>query len=112
MSNPLTWIGEALGILDKTADIVSKAVTDKDKANEIIGNLAKVKITVGYIEELRTKTVPWMDGIHKMGRQILNVLLLIVWGIAIANDHTFNQYDALILGGGNFAYQIIKGKGK
>jgi len=110
--NPLDWIGKLFGLADKTADIVKEAVTDKDKANEIIGNIEQIKVGSSYLAELATKTIPWIDGIHKMGRQILNVFVLIVWLVGILNDHTFTQYDMLILGGGNFAYQIIKGKGK
>ena len=112
MSNPLTWIGEVLGIIDKTTDIVAKAVTDKDKANEIIGNLEQIKIGSSYLAELATKTIPWIDGVHKMGRQIINILTIITVVILIGMGHEITQWDAMLLGGGNLAYQIIKGKGK
>jgi len=64
-----------------------------------------------YIEELRTKTVPMVDAIHKLGRQGLNLATIIVWCVAAGLGHVFNQYDLLILSVGNAAYQVIKGKG-
>ena len=110
--NPIEWIGKLFSTADKAMDIAKEAVTDKDKANELIAHLEELKTTTMYIAELETKTVPWIDGLHKMGRQILNVLVLIFWLVGILKGHTFTQYDMLILGGGNVAYQLIKGKGK
>ena len=109
---PLDWIKNVFGLLDKTADIVKEAVTDVDKANEIIGNIEQIKVGSSYLAELATKTIPWIDGLHKMGRQIINVITIIVVVVLVAIDHEITQYDVMLLGGGNFAYQIIKGKGK
>jgi hypothetical protein len=47
-----------------------------------------------------------------MGRQIINVITIIVVVILIGMGHEITQWDVMLLGGGNFAYQIIKGKGK
>lgn len=110
--NPLNWLSNLFGLADKSLDIVKETVTDKDKANELIANLEELKVTAMYMAELQTKTVPWIDGVHKMGRQILNVLIVMVWLIGMFKGHTFTQYDLLILGAGNAAYQLIKGKGK
>jgi hypothetical protein len=58
-----------------TTDIIKEAVTDKDKQNEIIGNLEELKRQFEqalYLKELDTKTVPWVDALHKMGRQCEN----------------------------------------
>lgn len=110
--NPLDWIGQLFGLADKTADIVKEAVTDKDKANEIIGNIEQMKVGASYIAELNTKTIPWIDGLHKMGRQILNVVTIIAVVILIMKGHEITQWDALLLGSGNVAYQLIKGSGK
>ena len=108
--NPLEWIGSLFSSVDKALDIGKEAVVDKDKQNELIAHLEEIRTSILYITELQTKTVPWLDGLHKMGRQILNlvsivaVLVLIYWG------HELTQWDVLILGGGNVAYQLIKGK--
>ena len=109
--NPLTWIGEMLGVVDKGMDIAKEAVTDKDKQNELIANLEELKTTVLYVSELQTKTVPWMDGVHKMGRQILNLISILAVLILVGMGHELTQWDVLVLGGGNVAYQLIKGAG-
>jgi len=114
--NPLTWIGEALGIVDKGLDIAKEAVTDKDKQNELIANLVEVKLRLeygeAYSQELSIKTIPWIDGLHKMGRQIINVLTIIIVALLILCGETITPEVALLLGGGNVAYQLIKGKGQ
>lgn len=65
-----------------------------------------------YRKELDTKTVPWVDALHKMGRQISNWAMMFIWILAISMDHTFSQWDLLVLAGGNGIYQLVKGKGK
>ena len=64
-----------------------------------------------YIEELRTKTIPWVDAIHKLGRQLLNLFNLIAVVVLMLNGKSITPEVALLLGGPNVAYQIIKGKG-
>ena len=114
--NPLTWIGEALGIVDKGMDIAKEAVTDKDKQNELIANLVEIKLRLehgeSYLAELGTKTIPWVDGLHKMGRQIINVLTIVAVVLLMLLGKTITPEVAILLGGGNVAYQLIKGKGK
>ncbi len=56
---------------NKVADIVSEVVEDKDARNRLNAELETLKQQV-YIAELNTKTLPWIDGIHKMGRQLLS----------------------------------------
>jgi len=54
-------------------DIVSEVVEDKDKANEINKKLMMAAEKT-YLKELGTKTIPWVDALHKMGRQITGYL--------------------------------------
>tara|TARA_R110000803_G_scaffold79075_1_gene144515 strand:+ start:407 stop:724 length:318 start_codon:yes stop_codon:yes gene_type:complete len=54
-------------------DLVSEVVEDKDKANEINKRLMEVAENT-YMTELGTKTIPWVDALHKMGRQITSYL--------------------------------------
>jgi len=98
-------------LIEGTTDIIKEVVVDKDKQNELIGNLNKIKQTV-YMTELQTKTIPWVDALHKMGRQILNFCNILAVVIFILCDITIDQNVALLLGGPNIAYQLIKGKGK
>lgn len=54
-------------------NLVSEVVEDKDKANEINKKLMETAENT-FIVELGTKTVPWVDALHKMGRQITGYL--------------------------------------
>lgn len=101
----------AIPLIGKAVDIIDQVVEDKDKKNEILAALGQAKEAT-YALELRTKTVPWIDGLHKMGRQILNLLTLIAVVVLIALGHEITQWDVLLLGGSNTAYQIIKGRGR
>ena len=65
----MSWFG----IFDKTIDLASEAIEDIDKLNEIKGNIEMMK-QERYLAELNTKTIPLVDAIHKMGRQITGYL--------------------------------------
>jgi hypothetical protein len=102
-------------LFTRTADIVEKAVVDKDLQNEIIGNLEEIGRQINYqltIKELETQTIPWVDALHKMGRQLLNYFTLITVLVLLLCGVEITPTVALILGGPNAAYQIVKGKGK
>ena len=101
----MSWFG----LFDKTADLISEAIEDKDKLNEIRGNLAKLK-QENYALELQTKTIPWLDGLHKMSRTIGSWL-----GYGLAFYMVRTGFDpmavmaALAPGG---VYNFVKGKGR
>ena len=98
-----------------TADIIKEAVTDKDAQNAILENLESIKLIIGkeiYIKELETKTIPWIDGLHKLGRQLLNLATILVVAGLLLLDKEITPTVALILGGGNVTYQWVKGRGK
>jgi len=98
-------------VLDNTTDIVKEVVVDKDARNKIIGNITLVKEQV-YLAELSTRTIPWVDALHKMGRQILAALSI---GAAVylkTHGYELDMQTLLLLGAPNIAYQMIKGKGK
>jgi len=104
-----------LGIFNKTADIVKETVLDKDAQNKILENLELTKLTIEnrlLQIELSTKTIPWVDALHKMGRQITNYLMLLFGFILVMLDKDLSGPAGMIMGGGNLAYQVIKGKGK
>lgn len=102
-------------LFDDAADIAKEAITDKDKLNELLGMLEGGKQKINhelYLKELETKTLPWVDAFHKMGRQLLNYFTITAVVVLLLFDVEVTPTVALILGGGNTAYQIIKGKGK
>lgn len=57
------------------------------------------------------KTIPWVDALHKMGRQIINVLTLVIVFVLLMSNKEITPTVAAVLSGGNIAYQLIKGKG-
>jgi hypothetical protein len=102
----MSWFG----LFDKTTDLISEAIEDKDKLNTIKGKLGELKEQV-YMKELDTKTVPWVDALHKMGRQIGNYLSYALCAYMIHKGIT----DPIALGacfapGG--IYAAFKNKGK
>ena len=115
MSDLLKSIPFIGGLFDKTLDMAKEAVTDKDKQNALIGSLEDLRQNVGreiYMLELQTKTIPWVDALHKMGRQIINLATIVAVTILLLKDIDITGPAALVLGGGNVAYQVIKGQGK
>ena len=58
---------------NKVMDLADQAIEDKDKVNEIKKALS-LAAEKTWIAELNTKTVPWVDALHKMGRQITSYL--------------------------------------
>ena len=105
--NPLQW----LGIIDKGVDIIDKAVVDKDKQIELQEIFRQLKEQT-YQLELNTKTVPWVDALHKMGRQILSLLSLVVPAVLLYTNPDINPaaLAAALTPGG--IYNFVKGKGQ
>lgn len=64
------------------------------------------------LEELKQKTIPWVDALHKMGRQIMNYAVVVYCIVSALAHHTITQEEVILIGGPNIAYQLIKGKGK
>ena len=101
----MSWFG----LFDKTVDLVSEAIEDPDKLNQIKGNIERLK-QERYTLELQTKTVPWVDALHKMGRQITGYV-----GYGLAFYMVSQGYDpiaamAAVAPGG--IYAAFKNKGK
>ena len=111
------WL-ESIPIIGKlfsdTTDIIKEVVVDKDKQNAILENLEVIKLAMDkelYLAELKTTTVPWVDALHKLARSILNVVVVIAVVTLMLMGKTITPEVALLLGGGNVAYQLIKGIG-
>lgn len=110
--------------LDKSIDIVDKLVEDKDLRNELRAELQRAEMDLRklaeqtYIAELQVKTIPWIDATHKMGRQILSLLNLIIPPITVIilayMDIPLTEKHMVVLGVGSaatVAYNTVKGKG-
>ena len=90
--------------VNKGLDIVDQWVEDKDKAKEL-----KAQI---YIEELRCKTIPIVDALHKMGRQITVYLQLYFYFYCSQNGIEITQELVTGVSGGAAIYAMMKGRGK
>ena len=100
-----------LGIIEKAQDLASEYIEDKDKANELRAHLAEIKEQV-YVTELNTKTVPWVDALHKMGRQILSVLNLVVPSVLLYVQPEIDPLSLAAIVGPSGVYNYVKGRGK
>lgn len=105
--NPLALIGLA----DKTADIIKEAVTDKDKQNELLANIAIMKEQT-YQAELAVQTIPWVDALHKMGRQILSLLSLVIPALLLYYKPEIDPLSLAAMTAPGGVYNYIKGKGR
>ncbi len=101
----------------RVMDVIDEVVEDKDKVNEIRGQIEKgaqklVEMQeVSYQIALQQKTIPLVDALHKMGRQILSYL---GYGLAFYMV-TKNITDPVSLAAcfaPSTAYNYVKGAGK
>ena len=102
-------------LFSDAGDIIKETVVDKDAQNRILEKLEMAKLTIEkdlHAKELEIKTVPWVDALHKMGRQIINLITIGVTAALLLMEIDISPSEVMLLGGGNVAYQIIKGKGK
>ena len=94
---------------NKVADLISEVVEDKDKANEIRRELT-LAAEATYNKELDTKTIPWVDALHKMGRQITNYLCIGLAFYMVTENVDANAIMATMAPAG--LYAAFKNKGK
>lgn len=97
--------------VDKAIGVIDQFVEDKDEKNRLTAELESLKQQV-YITELNTKTVPWVDAVHKMGRQILSILNLIVPAVLIHYHPDVDPMTLVAICGPSGIYNYVKGKGK
>jgi hypothetical protein len=111
MSALLSSIPIIGSLFTKITDLVSEAVVDKDKRNEILGEVEGLRQQV-YMAELSTKTIPWVDALHKMGRQIQLYILMGIVFYCLYHGIDVPQWIVLLVGGPTAIYQLMKGRGK
>ena len=89
---------------DKGLDIIDQLVVDKDKANELKAQF--------YLAELQTKTLPLIDGIHKLGRQTLAFAQIGFYAWCVHKDIAITWELVSGVSGVSGAYTLAKGRGK
>ncbi len=90
--------------IDKTIDIIEKRVPDRDKQNEMIRDV--------MVARESNKTNPILDGIHKLGRQILIGVVVVFHIYTILNDIDISLEELGFLYGAVSLYTALKGKGR
>ena len=103
----LDWINP----INKAADIVAEVVEDKDKRNELNAQLEQLRQQV-YITELNTRTIPWVDALHKMGRQILALLNVAVPAVLLWHNPEIDPAALMFMAAPSGIYSYVKGKGR
>ena len=102
-----------LGVISKAEDIISEAVEDKDKANEIRLAMAQLR-EAAYLAELQTKTVPWVDAVHKLARPAISLVAVVLPAVVlmVSPDVDPAFINAMLAGNVPAAvYHYVKGKG-
>ncbi len=94
---------------NRVMDVVDAAVEDKDKANQIKQAIS-LAAEETYRTELQTKTVPWVDALHKMSRTIIS-LASIGAGVYLAQENAGLDVIAAAVAPGGI-YNWVKGKGR
>ena len=96
--------------INKGLDILDQRVEDRDLVNKIRADLAAMDHEA-YLAELAVKTVPWVDGLDKMGRQIHGYLVLGIVGGAILAGTEVDPALAAVMAAPGTVYTWMKGKG-
>ena len=104
-------MNDILGSIGKAIGLVSEAVQDPDKANAIIGHLEAGR-QAAYLAELNTQTVPWVDALHKMGRQLLSWGNMGICAYIVAKHPEVNPLTLAAVAGPTGIYSMVKGKGR
>ena len=105
--NPLNILDMFKGV----KDLASELIVDKDKAAQFSHELDMIAEQV-YMAELSAKTVPWVDAVHKMGRQILSLLNIVIPAVLLYHNPEINPLSLAALAGPSGAYIWMKGKGQ
>lgn len=106
-SEAVEGFNNSIGIIHKAEDIISEAVEDKDLRNKYNLEMAKLRCEVKKAFAA-AQTIPWMDGLYKLGSHITNVITIAVIGIGTACGHTWTFEEITGLLGCNGIYQARK----
>ncbi|MBY5920423.1 hypothetical protein [Ferrimonas balearica] len=99
-----------MSLLDWFKSPVNKGL---DLADQLIddGDLSVKLKAAFYLQELRTKTIPLLDGLHKLGRQLLALVQVGFYAWASQNGVEITWELVAGVSGATGAYTLVKGKG-
>jgi hypothetical protein len=89
--------------VEKSLALASEYITDPDKLNEYVTDLLKGNNAV---------TIPWVDALHKMGRQLMIFFLLYIYYESVKLGQPLDMSEFLMIAAGPGAYILQKGRGK
>lgn len=105
-----------IGTVNKVIDLGSEAILDKDLKARFDAAAEELR-QQAYLAELGTKTVPWVDALHKLmrpGSSLIGQVLGFV--VALYAIHANDPWTACVALGGGYTpqaiYNGVKGKGK
>lgn len=114
--NPISGVKESIdNLVDNASKLADQAILDQDAWNELRFRLYELATTIqaeAHLAELSTKTVPWVDALHKMGRQILAGLAIVAVIAIKYSGHDLSPEEVALIGGPSLGYILAKGKGK
>lgn len=105
--------GSGGGFASKALDLASEKMLDQDKLNDLITRVIEAQLQLD-IAKAQTKTIPWVDALHKMFRPMYWLLFTIgifVFAYLQINLEEYEKYFLLASGGGGL-YTLMKGRGK
>ncbi len=121
----LDYINPLNKVMDTVEGAVGELITDKDKANEIRGQVTLARITAqqqierSYQIALQTVTNPYLDGLHKLARPIMGMVTLWVnyetvqaWMSADVELTAVHVSILALQWGPTGLYTAMKGRGK
>jgi hypothetical protein len=93
---------------DKGLDIAAKRSVDVDQLVKLAqeGQDAQLR---AYMAELAVPTIPWVDALHKMGRQIQIYMLLFLGWYSTWTGKPLDPIAWGVLGGAVGVYHLVKG---
>lgn len=95
-------------------DLASEYIEDPDLRNKLLAKLDAGELEV-YKIALQTKTVPWVDSVHKMSRPFISVVTVVAPMVILAIHPDIDIQKLLIVTGVGAVpgaiYTKLKGKG-
>ena len=90
--------------VEKGIDLASEKIRDTDKSDDIIGQVV--------LAAVNDKTIPIIDGIHKLGRQAMMMVLAYWYYESWKEGNPIPVEDFMLIAGGPALYTVLKGTGR
>lgn len=92
--------------VNKALELADQYVVDKDERNRLMVELIKVQAQTDM-----QATIPWVDALHKMGRQLMWFAVIGFYMYATLNGVAVDLAELAAVCAGPMAYTLLKGVG-